>query len=147
MSHDASSLEDLLDELASEDPTRRRRAAFSLSAMQNPLTVPDLLRAADDTDNGVRSFIASGLARLGDEALPQVKAALGSDEPRVRLVAVTALHHMKNPTVVIDIIPLLHDINGAVRAAAADALRHYNTPEAQAALAAQRSGTDDEPTE
>lgn len=132
------SVEKLLAQLRDEDPKQRRQAAFALGTMQNPLVVPELLEAADDPDDGVRSFVASSLARMGTTALDELRGNISHTSPHVRQVVALALHHMNDPQVVADLIPLLDDPSSIVKQAAAAALRHYATAEAQLAL--DRSG-------
>ena len=134
MTDDSTALQDLLTQLETGAPAQRRAAVLKLGMMHNPLIVPDLIRAADDADTGVRSLIASALASLGGTALDRVRAALSHDNPRVRQTMLNALRHMDNPATVPDIIPLLTDPHAAVQDAAADALRAYDTPQARAAL-------------
>lgn len=133
--NDAQELEKLLQLLRDGDDNARRTAALKLGMMHNPVVIPDLLRAAGDSDKGVRSFVASALANSGEANLGRLRIALQSDDVLVRQTVIAALRHMKNPAVVTDIAPLLNDSDASVQHAAAEALRAYNTPEAQAALA------------
>ncbi|MEM6282449.1 MAG: HEAT repeat domain-containing protein [Chloroflexota bacterium] len=90
-------LDTLLEQLQSGIPAQRRIAAYQLAKMQNPLIVPELIAAADDSDSGVRSFLASALATIGDPAVEKLKLALHDDSEYVRQVALLALQHMKTP--------------------------------------------------
>ena len=134
MTDDSHTLHTLLTQLKHGSPAERRAAALKLGMMHNPLVVPDLIRAADDADTGVRSLVASVLATLGAGTLERVRSALTHASPHVRQTMLNALRHMNDPATVPDIIPLLNDANPDVRRAAVEALRTYDTPQARAAL-------------
>ncbi|MEL7235230.1 MAG: HEAT repeat domain-containing protein, partial [Chloroflexota bacterium] len=93
----ANELDTLLKALQSGTPVQRRTAAYQLGKMQNPLIIPELIAAADDSDKGVRSFLASALATIGDPAIEKLTIALSDDSEYVQQVARLALQHMKTP--------------------------------------------------
>ena len=79
---------DLLD----EDPRVRADAVHELSFIPGPGTLPSMVKAASDRDEGVRHLAAQALGRLGDEAgLTTLLDLLGDAVPRVRTAAVDAL--------------------------------------------------------
>jgi HEAT repeat protein len=93
----ANELERLLGQLQAGTAAQRRMAALKLGAMRNPLIIPELITAADDSDDGVRSFIASALAGIGQPAVERLTEALHHESRYVQQMAAHALQHIHSP--------------------------------------------------
>jgi VWFA-related protein len=79
---------DLLD----DDAKVRADAVYELSYLPAGVSLPILLGAASDPDDTVRSLVAQGLGRMGDEnGIAPLLKFLGDAVPKVRAEAVEAL--------------------------------------------------------
>jgi HEAT repeat protein len=119
----------------------RRQAVTALTRMAPNQTaaIPALIKALDDVDEAVRAEAVEGLGPefFGREARSQLRAALHSPSPFVRVGAATVLVETDasstSPTQVL--VSLLKHRHGEVRLAAAAAFRHAG-PEAKQAVPA-----------
>lgn len=118
----ADELQQLQAALRDGSAAERREAAFKLSAMKNPLLLPDLLAAAGDDDQGVRSFITSALVYAGPGAAKDILALTQSENPHARETGARVLGMLGDVSAVEALRSLLKDRDAAVRAAAAAAL-------------------------
>lgn len=130
----ANDLPTLLEQLRTGAAPAKHQAAFALGQMRNPVIIPDLLQAADTEDETLIILLASALAALGDDSTEQLQAALAHESVAVRRTVIAALGQKHTSHITQLLISLLSDDHSTIQQAAANALRHHNTPEAQQAL-------------
>jgi HEAT repeat protein len=118
------------------DPTERirRTAAISLGKIGDVRAVPALAPLLADPLFTVRDPVARALAGMGAEGLAALREALAHEDFKVRGLAAEALGRVSDPGVVPDLIPLLRDPSGPVRAYAAEVLGKLGSPESMAPL-------------
>lgn len=124
----------ILDELASEDPARMRRAARLLGDMQNPAAVEVLADRIHDGDLAVRREVALALARIGTDRAVRVLADAAGGEPEVAALAVGSLGSCPNRTAVRVLIDTIADSSRAPEAVRREAIRSLGRIGAPTAL-------------
>jgi HEAT repeat protein len=87
--------------------------------------LPVLLKAAEDTDDGVRESAVFGMMSLGDPGgAPAVRRALNDESPSVRRAAAYCVVAVARgePWLLEELLPLLADPDESVREAAVSSL-------------------------
>ena len=135
---DAAAVATVVAGIADSDPAVRRVSAEILGNLAVPEAAPALAQALDDPDPQVRAALLRALARAGaGQALLEVAACLQDPEAEVRLQAVESLRILAGYPRGLrsHLLPLLQDVEPAVRARAAAALlQHGREPRAEQAL-------------
>jgi HEAT repeat protein len=82
--------------LRDDEPSLRRKAAYTLGMLQTEEAVPALVRALPDMDMDVRTEVVTALGRIGgDEAGQTLIRALNDSSDRTRTTAIEALGRMQ----------------------------------------------------
>jgi len=85
-------VEDLIQDLESVDPQKRRQAIWELGQRGNSLAVKPLLNLLFDSDSGQRTLILSALSEIGVKTIKPMNRALSlslqDDNPEVRKNAI-----------------------------------------------------------
>jgi cyclophilin family peptidyl-prolyl cis-trans isomerase len=129
----------ILPNTRSPEIETRRRAVYALTrGTTDPRAVPDLLRLLQDTDALVRALAARGLrAATADSASQRtpiadsLRRALADTHPHVRINAARSLATFRDPANIAALAALLHDADGNVVVAAAEALAENGGAAAQ----------------
>ena len=135
---DAAAVAAVVAGVSDPDSAVRRVSAEILGNLAVPEAAPALAQALDDPDPEVRAALLRALARAGaGQALLEVAACLQDPEAEVRLQAVESLRHLAGYPrgLRAHLLPLLQDVEPAVRARVAAALlQHGREPRAEQAL-------------
>jgi HEAT repeat protein len=122
ITHDETLLKPFFDRLKSEDAKERMDGANAFQFLKLKVAPPELLKALEDEDAGVRSNVAMVLGRIGDAKTAPALIAIASDAKADRGVRVNAIHslgQMRAPAAAELMEKLLADSNVATNAAIA----------------------------
>ena len=136
----ASQVVDFVRQLQSQNVDVRLSAVKALARIgpEAKEAVPALIAALKDKDDGVRSFAAEALGRIGKEAVPALIVALKDQNAGVRNSAVYTLGRIgpEAKEVVPALIAALKDKDDGVRSFAAEALGRIGKEAVPALIAA-----------
>lgn len=77
--------------------SHRMWAAFRLGELREVSTIPVLIQALADDDDGVQGRAAAALVRIGDTALPMLRTQLGNSPETARLYVAAILGYAGKP--------------------------------------------------
>lgn len=114
----------------------RAAAADSLGALQLTEALTDLQQVYETTDEWLLQFsIIAALGELGDrQAFTLLETALNSDNGLVRTAAIGSLGELQDERAIPLLLPLVSDADWQLRHRLAQALKHFSSPDVQAAL-------------
>jgi HEAT repeat protein len=141
VAYEKHSTADLLDDLASPWPPRRRQAAYELSKvlMADPRALAEEPRAAlevrrlfrESDDERVRQYLALVLGHTRDrEGVPQLLAALADPDSQTRIYSLWALGSIGDRSAREPLVAALSDSDPGIRKTAAFALGALGDPQA-----------------
>jgi len=123
LSRSSDTLSEWVVALQSDNVAQRRIAVFELAKLKNPLLVPSLMDALNDPDASVRTLIATALSGIGEPCLVYLQQHLTDEDPRARMVILTALRHMKGVDVLAELRHFAQDEDPNIREMAQRALK------------------------
>jgi len=130
-------VEELAQELGSDDPKVRQRAAQTLQSVRHPKSVDLGLKALQDPDAKVRTSAARSLGSLGDaRAGDPLLALLNDADSRTRQAAAYALGRLQEPRAAEPLLAMLRELNAGTRQTAAKALEDIGAPAVDGLIAA-----------
>jgi HEAT repeat protein/DNA-binding Xre family transcriptional regulator len=114
----------LVQDLASEDISVRKKAADKLGQIGDEAVVPALIRAMEeDEDSDVRWRAIDALGQIrSDTAIPALIEVLSDEDPRVRHVAINALEQIGSDAAIPALLEILESEDSFVRSTAVAAL-------------------------
>ncbi len=80
-------------DLKSDTDFKRRQACEAIGEMgkEGEAAIDDVIVLLDDVNEGVQEFCSEALSKIGPASIPALEKILESDEPRMRLLAASAL--------------------------------------------------------
>ena len=120
---------ELAQNLESDDPKVRQRAAQTLQSVRHPQSVTLGIKALQDPDAKVRASAARSLGSLGEaRAAVPILALLDDPDLRTRQAAVYALGRLQEPRAVEPLLAMLREPAVGTRQGAAQALQDIGAP-------------------
>jgi HEAT repeat protein len=139
---DPSTFDALVAALADDELSVLSKAVFALGQIGNPRAIPALVPLLAYRSRELQSMLAGVLARFGSGALPQLHAALGSDDAHYREHAAYVLGQIGSEEAVPALARARRDESWEVRFAAAYALGEIGGQRAGDALRGMRQDLD-----
>ncbi|MBI5821682.1 MAG: HEAT repeat domain-containing protein [Verrucomicrobia bacterium] len=120
-------LKEVAQQLQSQQPFDRIKAAQSLSKMRDPEAIALLVKCLNDSHAAVRLIAGAALVRIGQPAVEPLVQSLSSANTDGRRAVAQALGGIGDKSVVTHLTSLLTDSDATVKAAAEEALAKLNT--------------------